>query len=96
MSVMDSIDETASDDKPSKDPPIPGAERVRKHRKRKQQLELQIAFGIAKAVIGRGVGEQRKALLSVLEKAAKGRSVPDDILSALDEAIDKLKSRRMY
>jgi hypothetical protein len=42
------------------------------------------------------VGEQRKALLALLEKAARSGSVPDDVLSAIDEAIDKLKSRQMY
>jgi hypothetical protein len=93
---MDSKNETAPDETPTRPTPKSGAERVRKHRKRKQQLELQIAFGIAKAVIGRGVGEQRKALLALLEKAARSGSVPDDVLSAIDEAIDKLKSRQMY
>lgn len=72
------------------------AERVRKHRKRRQQLDLQVAYGIAKLVTGQGAGDQANAILMLLEKAAGGRSVPDDVRSVLDEAIDKLKSRSRY
>lgn len=93
---MDSDLETTQAEMPARPAPKTGAERVRKHRKRKQQLEMQIAYGIAKVVTGRGAGEQRKALLSLLERAAKGGAVPDDVLSVIDEAIDKLKSRQMY
>lgn len=66
---------------------------MRKHRHRKQQLDLQIAYGIAKLVNGRGAGDQKKALIALLEKVAADTSVPDDMLSAIDEAIDKLKVR---
>ena len=43
------------------------AERVRKHRRRQRKLELQVAVGIAKIVTGKGAGDQRKALLAVLD-----------------------------
>jgi len=72
------------------------AERVRKHRRRQRKLELQVAVGIAKIVTGKGAGDQRKALLAVLEKAAKDSDLPNDQLSVLDEAIDKLKARSVY
>lgn len=80
------------------DKPLPksGAERIAKHRRRKQQLDLQIAYGVAKLVNGRGVGDQKKALIALLEKVAADTSVPDDILSTLDEAIDKLNARSAF
>ena len=70
-----------------------GAERVRRHRRRRQKIEQQIAFGIAKIVTGRGAGEQRKALLGVLEKASRDKNLPHDIMTVIDEAIDKLSAR---
>lgn len=90
---MDSTDKDTAAEKPTRKS---SAERVRKHRQRRQKLDVQIAVGIAKLVIGRGAGDQSKALLTVLEKAARSRDVPDDHLTSLYEAIDKLKSRRFY
>lgn len=88
---MDSVDDDTG--KPKRKS---SAERVRKHRKRQQKLDLQVAVGIAKIVTGKGAGDQRKALLSVIEKAARGSDLPDDVVSMFDEAIDKLKSRSIY
>jgi hypothetical protein len=91
------MDSEAADRAPQPaDAPKSGAERVRKHRKRRQQLDMQVAYGIAKLVTGQGAGDQAKAILLLLEKAASGRTVPDDMRSVLDEAIDKLKSRSRY
>jgi hypothetical protein len=72
------------------------AERVRKHRKRQRQLELQVAYGIAKIVTGKGAGDQANAVAAHLEKIAAESSLPNDIRETLDEAIDKLRSRRRY
>ncbi len=84
-------------EKASQTPPAKtGAERVRKYRKRRQQLDLQVAYGIAKLVTGQGAGDQANAILMLLEKAAGGRKVPEDMRSVMDEAIDKLKSRSRY
>lgn len=82
-----------TDQQEDKRRPTTGAERVAKHRRRKQQMDLQVAFGIAKLVNGKGVGDQKRALVALLEKVATDTDVPDDILSTLDEAIDKLKTR---
>lgn len=90
------MDSKAADNTPQTASPKSGAERVRKHRKRRQQLDMQVAYGVAKLVTGQGAGDQAKAILVLLEKAAGGRSVPDDVRSVLDEAIDKLKSRSRY
>lgn len=90
------MDSNAADNTPQTAPPKSGAERVRKHRKRRRQLEMQVAYGVAKLVTGQGAGDQAKAILVLLEKAAGGRSVPDDVRCVLDDAIDKLKSRSRY
>lgn len=70
-----------------------GAERVAKHRRRKKQTEQQVVKGLAKLVLGRELGDERLALLSVLEKAAKDTSLPSDLLDVLDLAVDRLKAR---
>jgi hypothetical protein len=70
-----------------------GAERVAKHRRRKKQAELQIIHGLAKLVLGRELGDQRRAMLSLLEKAARDTSIPSDVLDVLDLAVDRLKAR---
>ncbi|NTF17919.1 hypothetical protein G6L37_05850 [Agrobacterium rubi] len=72
------------------------AERVRKHRKRQQKLETQVAFGVAKIVTGKSAGDQGKALLALLEKAARTRDLPEDVQHVIDEAIDKLRSRSIF
>jgi hypothetical protein len=90
------MDSDSADKEPLVPAPKTGAERVRKYRKRRQQLDVQVAYGIAKLVTGRGVGEQKGALLSALERVAATKGLPDDIVSTLDEAIDKLKSRSLY
>ncbi|WP_327211395.1 hypothetical protein [Rhizobium leguminosarum] len=73
--------------------PKSGAERVAKHRRRKKQTELQIIHGLAKLVLGRDLGDQRLAMLSLLEKAARDTTIPPDVLDVLDLAVDKLKAR---
>lgn len=73
--------------------PKSGAERVAKHRRRKKQTELQIVHGLAKLVLGRDLGDQRLAMLAMLEKASKDTSMPSDILDAVDLAVDRLKAR---
>ena len=73
-----------------------GAERVRKHRVRQRMLAQQAAFGIAKLVLGKGAGEQRRAVALFLEKAADDADLPEDIQAALDEAIHRLKARSAY
>ncbi len=90
------MDSNAADKAPQTASRKTGAERVRKHRMRRQQLDLQVAYGVAKLVTGQGAGDQARAILMLLEKAAGGRTVPDDMRSVIDEAIDKLKSRSRY
>lgn len=70
-----------------------GAERVAKHRRRKKQTETLVVQGLAKLVLGRDLGDERMALLALLEKAAKDTSLPSDVLDVLDLAVDRLKSR---
>lgn len=69
------------------------AERVAKHRRRKKQAELQIVHALAKLVLGRELGDQRLAVLSMLEKAARNTNLPSDILDTLDLAVDRLKAK---
>lgn len=69
------------------------AERVAKHRRRKKQAELQIVHGLAKLVLGRELGDERMAVLSMLEKAARDTRLPSDVLDTLDLAVDRLKAR---
>ena len=63
------MDSEVADNTPQTAPPKSGAERVRKHRKRRQQLDMQVAYGVAKLVTGQGAGDQAKAILVLLEKA---------------------------
>jgi hypothetical protein len=70
-----------------------GAERVAKHRRRKRQAEVQVVLGLAKLVLGRDLGDQRMALLSMLEKAAEDTRLPPDVTETLDLAVDKLKAK---
>lgn len=92
-SSMDSKEQKDSTKRPS---PKSVAERVRKHRLRKQRQELQIALGIAKLATGNSAGDQSKTLASLLEKAAKTPDLQDDQLSLLDNAIDRLRQRPRY
>lgn len=76
--------------------PKTGAERVRKHRRRQRMLMQQTAFGVAKLVLGRGAGEQKRAVAAFLEKAAEDPDLPEDIVAAIEDALHKLKQRSAY
>ncbi len=69
-----------------------GAVRARLHRERKKNREIQIAVGIAKLVLGQGAGEQRRAIIEVLEKANGNGGLPGEYARTLDRAIDNLTS----
>lgn len=69
-----------------------GAVRAKRHRDRKKNREVQIAVGIAKLVLGQGAGEQRRAIIEVLEKATTADGIPGEYARTLDRAIDNLTS----
>lgn len=69
-----------------------GALRAKLHRERKKSREVQVAVGIAKLVLGQSAGEQRRAIIEVLEKATENDDLPGDYISAIDRAIDNLTS----
>jgi hypothetical protein len=74
--------------------PKTGAERVRLHRERRRNRDLQLAVGVAKLVLGQGVGEQRKVLIDVLQKTANSPDIADDYRRIIDRAVDSLTSSR--
>jgi hypothetical protein len=69
-----------------------GATRAKLHRERKRNREVQVAVGIAKLVLGQGAGEQRRAIIEVLEKANAADGIPGEYSRTLDRAIDNLTS----
>jgi hypothetical protein len=69
-----------------------GATRAKLHRDRKKSREVQVAVGIAKLVLGHGAGEQRRAIIEVLEKANSAEDIPGEYARTLDRAIDSLTS----
>jgi hypothetical protein len=69
-----------------------GATRAKLHRERKRNREVQVAVGIAKLVLGQGAGEQRRAIIEVLEKANAADGIPGEYARTLDRAIDNLTS----
>ena len=73
-----------------------GAERARLHRERKRTREIQAAVGVAKLVLGQGVGEQKRVIMEMLERAAEAGDLPGDYANLLDRAIGSLASRRLF
>lgn len=76
----------------SERPRMSGAVRAKLHRERKKNREVQVAVGIAKLVLGQGAGEQRRAIIEVLEKANAAEDLPGEYARTLDRAIDNLTS----
>ena len=72
-----------------------GAVRAKLHRERKRNREVQVAVGIAKLVLGQSAGEQRRAIIEVLEKATERGELPGDYARTLDRAIDNLTSHQL-
>lgn len=76
----------------SERPKMSGAVRAKRHRERKRNREVQVAVGIAKLVLGQGAGEQRRAIIEVLEKVTAAGDIPGEYARTLDRAIDNLTS----
>jgi len=71
-----------------------GALRAKRHRDRKRARELQVAVGIARLVLGQSAGEQRRAILELLERAGADGDLPPDYARVLEKAIDSLIAQR--
>lgn len=69
------------------------AERSKRHRQRKKNREVQLAFAIAKLVQGGPQDTQRQVLKDYIERYADREVLDDDQLRTVDAAIDKLSAR---
>ena len=74
--------------------PKSGADRTRLHRIREKQKQVQIAVGVSKLVLGQGTGEQRRAIIELLEKVSSEKDLDERYAQILDRAIDSLNSQR--
>lgn len=71
-----------------------GSERVAKHRKKKREIELQIAVAAARLAVGRDAGDQRLALRDFLQQFTKQDDLPEDYIQLFDAAVDILSRKR--
>ena len=74
--------------------PKSGADRVRKHRSRKKQLETQVVIGVAKLVLGQGAGEQKRAISTFMEKALSDENLDEEYARIIERALDSINSTR--
>lgn len=74
--------------------PKSGADRVRKHRARKKQLETQVVIGVAKLVLGQGAGEQKRAIATFMEKALSDENLDEEYARIIARAMDSINSTR--
>jgi hypothetical protein len=70
------------------------AERSRRHRARRKIVESQMAVAIAKLVLGQQLGDHQMVLKEYLSKFTTPDSLPDDLQTMIDRAIDRLGSTR--
>lgn len=73
-----------------------GADRARLHRERKKVRETQVAVGVAKLVLGQGPGEQRNAIMELLERSCEIEDMPDEYRRSIERALERLSARRSF
>ena len=68
--------------------------RVSRFREREKERHLQIALAAARLVMGKDIGDARRALADFIDKQSKQTDIPDDYASTLMDAADALRSKR--